>query len=144
MVDTAGGVSRTIHRTSILAGAFGAVLSPIPLIDEVVLMPVYTMMTARIAKARGVALRAVPWKAITKTTIGGLAARGVVNLSVAFIPGVAAVANAVTAAALTEIIGRYVDRVCEDSEAQPLAVKDITTMLRQRVATATARTATAR
>jgi len=37
-----------------------------------------------------------------------------VNLTVAYIPGVAAVANAVSAVALTQFLGRYIDGACSE------------------------------
>ena len=93
------------------------------------------MLAARIARAHGLAARALPWGAIGKSIVGGLAARGVVNLGVALVPGVAAVANALTAVALTEVLGRYIDQVCDDPEhARPLAVGAIADMLRERAA----------
>jgi uncharacterized protein (DUF697 family) len=122
-----------IRRTSLLAGAFGAVLSPIPLLDELVFVPMYAILAARIASRHGLSLRRTPWRPILKTAVGGLTARGVVNIGVAFIPGVSAVANAVTGVALTEIFGRYVDKTCADpGSARTLAVQEIVALLRQR------------
>jgi uncharacterized protein (DUF697 family) len=102
-------VERVIWQTGVASAALGVVLSPIPLADELILMPLYGVMTARIGHARGVDLAALPWRPIGRAVFAGLAARAVANLSLAFIPGVAAVANAVSAAALTRVIGRYAD-----------------------------------
>jgi uncharacterized protein (DUF697 family) len=127
------GIEGVIHRTSVVAGTLGAILSPIPLLDEIVLAPIYAVLAARIAAHRSLPLRAVPWQPIMATTFGGLVARGVVNVGVAFVPGVSAVANAATAVALTEVLGRYIDRACEEpATARPLAVKEIIALLRQR------------
>jgi uncharacterized protein (DUF697 family) len=131
----AKGVPQLIRRTSLFAGACGAVLSPIPLLDELILAPTYAILAARISRRHDLALRRAPWRPILRTTIGGLAARAVVNVGVALIPGVSAVANAVTAVALTEVLGRYVDRACADpASARPLAVAEIVTLLRPRAA----------
>jgi hypothetical protein len=66
--------------------------------------------------------------------MAGLGARAVINLSVSFIPGVAAVANAASAALLTELVGAYVDSACDDPEAaRALSTEQITTALRARL-----------
>ncbi len=106
-------VARDIRRAAIVAAAFGVVLSPIPLADEIVLLPGYGLLTAKIAMSRGMGLRAVPWRPIALTALAGLGARAAVNIAVSYVPLVAAAANAVSAAALTTVFGRYVDAACE-------------------------------
>jgi uncharacterized protein (DUF697 family) len=110
-------VKRIILQTTIASGALGVILSPIPLADELLLVPIYAVMTARIGRARGLRLGSVPWSPIGAAIVGGLAARAAANVSFAFIPGVAAVANAVSAVALTRLIGAYADSACESRAA---------------------------
>lgn len=112
-VDANDAVARAIRGASIAAGALGVVLSPIPLADELALLPVYGVLTAKIARARGVRLQAVPWRPIALTTLAGLGARAAVNLTVSYIPFVAAAANAASGVALTRFLGRYVDAACD-------------------------------
>ncbi len=127
-------VERTIHRTSLVAAVIGAVLSPIPLADEIVLVPVFALLTRSVARRRGLAREKIPWRAIMGTQVAGLGARAVLNLSVSFIPGVAAVANATSAALLTEVVGAYVDSACEDPEAaRALSVEQMTSALGARL-----------
>jgi uncharacterized protein (DUF697 family) len=114
-------VARDIRRAAIAAAALGVVLSPIPLADEIVLLPAYGLLTAKIAASRRMRLRAVPWRPIALTALAGLGARAAVNVAVSYVPLLAAAANAVTAAALTTVLGRYVDSACEDA-AQGRAV----------------------
>ncbi len=131
LVAMARDVDGVIRRTSLVTGVVAAVLSPIPLLDEIVLVPIYTVLTTRIAARHELPLRRVPWRPIAKTGLAGLIARGIVNLGVALVPGVSAVANAATAMAFTEVLGRYIDDACGDPQrATPLAVKDIVTLLR--------------
>lgn len=104
-------VGRIIWQTTFASAALGVVLSPIPLADELLLVPIYGVMTARIGRARGVGVGAVPWRPIGKAIVAGLAARAAANIGLAFLPGVAAVANAVSAAALTKVLGDYADTV---------------------------------
>jgi uncharacterized protein (DUF697 family) len=127
-------VEKTIHTTSIVAAVIGAVLSPIPLADEIVLMPVFAVLTTTIARRRGLPRARVPWKPILGTAAAGLGARAAVNVTVAYIPGVAAVANAASAALLTELFGQYVDVACDaPEEARVLSMKQMLDALRARL-----------
>ena len=103
-----------VLQTSVFSAALGVVLSPVPFADELLLVPVYGVMAARIARAHGLGLGAVPWRPIGGAIAAGLAARAAANAAFAFIPGVAAAANAVSAAALTRVLGGYIDTACRE------------------------------
>jgi len=107
-------VDRIVLQTTVTAGVLGVGLSPVPLADEILLVPIYAVMTARIGRARGVDLRAIPWRPVGAAILAGLAARAAANVSFALIPGVAAVANCVSAVALTKLLGGYVDSAVQD------------------------------
>jgi uncharacterized protein (DUF697 family) len=131
-----------IHRTSVLSGGLGVLLSPIPLLDELALFPVYTVLSTRIARSHELEWREMPWRPILKSTAVGLVARAAVNVAFVAVPGVAAVTSAATAAALTEILGRYVDGVCVTPEAaQTLTVREVIDMLKKAVALKSPKTA---
>ena len=91
------------------------VLSPIPMADEIALVPVYAWLTLRVARARRKRARELPWSPLAKTMLAGLLVRGGIDATVATVPGVAAVVNATTAVALTQIYGACVDHVCRGS-----------------------------
>lgn len=110
-------IQRIVDRSSVVAAGLGVVLSPFPLVDEALLLPVLGAMTIRIGRAHGLGWRELPWKAIAKTAVGGLAARATLNLGVSYIPLVAAAANAASAATLTGAFGAYADRTCGDPAA---------------------------
>jgi uncharacterized protein (DUF697 family) len=114
MSDEASRVKSVVFQTSVVSAALGVALSPIPLADELLLVPVYGVMAARIGKVRGVGFASLPWKPIGGAIAAGLAARAAANAAFAFIPGVAAVANAVSAAALTRVLGGYIDAACQE------------------------------
>lgn len=95
-------VQVSIRVTGVTATALGVVLSPIPLADEPILVPVYGAMAVAIGASNGLSPVEIPSRKVGLAIGGGLAARGVANLAFAFIPGVAAAANAVSAAVLTE------------------------------------------
>jgi uncharacterized protein (DUF697 family) len=134
--DAERDVARAIRRASLTAAALGVVLSPVPLADELALLPVYGVMTAQIARYRGVGLRRVPWRPLAVTAVTGLAARAAVNLTVSYIPIVAAVANAASGMALTQFLGRYVDTACmtarHGGETRPLTLEDLKTAFKGR------------
>jgi uncharacterized protein (DUF697 family) len=106
-----------VTRTSVAAAVIGAILSPIPLADELVLVPVYAVMAARIGRVHRLALTKMPWRAMGRTTLTGLGVRAGLNLAFAFVPGVAAVANATSAATLTVLLGKWFDDACRDPKA---------------------------
>ena len=125
-------VRKTVTRTALFSGAVGVVLSPIPLADELVFVPVFGLMSAQIGKAHGLAFKDIPWKPIASTTLAALTARAALNIAVSYIPGVAAVANAVSAYTLTKMVGSYVDAACADpASAHPLSVKEATERLKE-------------
>ena len=125
-------VTSVIHATSAGAAAVGALLSPFPLLDELVLAPTYAAMSWRIGSLHDLSLASVPWRPIGRTILNGLVARAAANLVVAFVPGIAAAANAMTAAAWTEWLGRYVDEACANPSAtQPAAVAEILSSFRE-------------
>jgi uncharacterized protein (DUF697 family) len=113
-------VQGVIWKTTIASAALGVVFSPIPLVDEILLVPIYGVMTARIGKARGIGVSKVPWRPLGTAIFAGLAARAAANIGFAFIPGVAAVANALSAAALTKVLGEYADTTFRDGAVPPM------------------------
>ena len=118
--DATKQVKSVIWQTTVASAALGVVLSPIPLADELLLVPIYGVMTARIGRARGVDLHRIPWKGIGTAVFAGLAARAAANVGFAFLPGVAAVANAISAAALTKLLGDYTDTAVQNGVAPPM------------------------
>jgi uncharacterized protein (DUF697 family) len=126
--------NRRIHTTSIFAGVTAAILSPIPLIDELILFPTYLGMTYSVGKASGLRLTKIPWRASTRTAMNGLMARAGLNLAFMVLPGVAAAANAISAVALTELYGAYLKDACAAPEsARPIGPRAIAGMLKARL-----------
>jgi uncharacterized protein (DUF697 family) len=133
--DVQPDVRDAIHRSSLVAAGLAAVLSPVPMADEVALLPVYGLMTRAIGRAHGLSPSAIPWRPVVRTVVSALVARAAMNLAVSLVPGVAAAANAASAVALTEWLGRYVDRACsEPASAVPVDLRAILDELRARAA----------
>jgi uncharacterized protein (DUF697 family) len=118
MTDAETQVKSVVFQTSVASVALGVLLSPIPLADELLLGPIYGVMAARIGRVHGLGLTEVPWSPVGKAIAAGLVARAAANVAFAWIPGVAAVANAVSAAALTRMLGGYVDTACRGGAVQ--------------------------
>ena len=136
-------VRSIVQRNTLASAVIGAVLSPIPLIDELVLIPFYLRMAAKIGRSHALARGQMPWRPVTRTTLNGLLARAAVNVTVSYIPGVAAAANAASAAALTALLGNYIDDACADPKgAQPIGVKAIVGVLKEKLSAAVARHST--
>jgi uncharacterized protein (DUF697 family) len=124
-------VESVIRRATYASVVVGVILSPIPLADELVLLPAYGALAARIGRAHGIPLGSMPWRPIVLTALAGLGARAAINLTVSYIPFVAAAANAASAVMLTRIFGRYVDDACHaPKSAQPLRWKDLVDSMR--------------
>ena len=124
----------TVRRTSFVAAGLGAVLSPIPLIDELALFPVYGWLAARVGSAHGLSFAQVPWRPAARTAFNGLVARAGLNLAVSYIPGVAAVANAASAALLTELLGDWLDQACaHPAEARPWGIREVANLMSVKV-----------
>jgi uncharacterized protein (DUF697 family) len=102
----------TIRAAEIGSAFVAAILSPFPLADEFVIAPGLLGMAAVIGHQNGLRLAAMPWGALGRAAFVGLAARASANLAVSCLPGVAAIANATTAFALTRAYARWVERAC--------------------------------
>jgi len=123
---------RIVRSTQIGAAAVAAVLSPVPLADEFVIAPALLGMAAAYGREHGLPVRALPWRALTKTAMTGLVARAAVNLMTSYVPGVAAIVNAITAFALTGTYAEWLDRACTDpSHAQPPSYGDLLRALKR-------------
>ncbi len=132
---------RLVHRTSVANAAVAVALSPLPMLDELVLMPVLGVLGLRIARRHGLARRDIPWRPMLRATAVGLAARFGLDVAVA-VPVASAALTATTAAALTELLGEYYDAACRDPGHVPaLHLREIAGRLRQTVASRKGRSA---
>ena len=87
------------------------VTQPIPLLDELVVIPMHYLLCVRLASAHGVKRKDLPWKQIKKIIWYGAGARVLANVSLGLVPVVGMFSNAVTAIALTEYLGHYIAEV---------------------------------
>ena len=103
------------RRVTMFYSATTAVVSfvtqPIPLLDELVVIPMHYLLCVRLASAHGVKRKDLPWKQIKKIIWYGAGARALANVSLGLVPVVGMFSNAVTAIALTEYLGHYIAEV---------------------------------
>ena len=105
--------THALVRGATIAAAVGAAaLSPVPMADEVLLLPTFLGLGAVVGRRHGLDLRQIPWATLGKAAVLVLTSRAGFNATVAFVPGVAAAVNATTAYALTSTYGNWVDSVC--------------------------------
>jgi soluble P-type ATPase/uncharacterized protein (DUF697 family) len=125
-------VRKQIHATSLTAATACAVLSPVPMADEMALFFLHLELSRRIGSQHGLPVRRIPWRPILRTALNGLLARAVVQLPTTWVPGVAAVVSSTTGAALTELLGHYVDGVCRAPlQARAIKLKDFALEMRR-------------
>jgi uncharacterized protein (DUF697 family) len=101
-----------VHGSSAAAAGIAALMSPFPFADELALLPLYGLLAVHIGRSHELRFADIPWKPIAKTAVGGLVVRAAASALGTWVPGVAAVVNAVTAATLTEVVGRSIDSAC--------------------------------
>ena len=109
-------------RWSAIAAVVSFLAQPIPAADELIVVPIHYWLAVRIAKARGVRSRDLPWPSIKKIIWYGAGARLVANFSLGLIPFVGAFSNAITAIALTEHLGRWLDDYIKDPANPPAEI----------------------
>jgi uncharacterized protein (DUF697 family) len=112
-----------VRVAEIGSAVVAAILSPIPLADEFVIAPGLLGIAAIIGHCHGLGLAAMPWRSLGKAALAGLAARASANLVVSGLPGIAALANAATAFALTRAYADWAERVCLVRLATPAAAR---------------------
>jgi uncharacterized protein (DUF697 family) len=84
-----------------VAATVAFVTQPVPLADELIVVPIHYWLIVRLARARRVSVRKLPWRSIQRIIWYGAAARLVVNLSFGLVPVAGAFTNSITAVALT-------------------------------------------
>jgi uncharacterized protein (DUF697 family) len=111
--------SRTTNFYSGVSAVAAFVTQPIPALDELVVVPIHYRLCSRLARERGIPKKDLPWKQIRKIIWYGAGARLAANFSLGLVPVVGMFSNAITAIALTEFLGRYIDQALANPEAVP-------------------------
>jgi Cu2+-exporting ATPase len=105
-----------VQRATILAGFLGV----LPFMHDPLLSSLFLHLFRHIARAHDMFGSQLPWRKIVRTMMNALGARHAAILPIQWVPGVALVARATTAAALGQILGRYMVAACHDPEHVPI------------------------
>lgn len=113
---------RTRRLTNVYSGVSAVaafVTQPVPALDELIVVPIHYALVVKIARARSFSILKLPWRPIKKIIWYGAAARLVGNFSLGLVPVLGMFSNAITAIALTEYLGRYLDEAIEHPDRPP-------------------------
>jgi hypothetical protein len=97
-------------RYAAITAAAAFVTQPIPILDEVVVLPFQSWFAWVFMKKRGYQLRRAPWFTVGMLLGAGVGARLLSRATLGFLPPAGAFANAVTAAAGTVLIATFLDK----------------------------------
>ncbi|MGK4006721.1 hypothetical protein WMF31_29135 [Sorangium sp. So ce1036] len=109
------------NRYSAITAVTSFVTQPVPGADELIVIPLHYRFAVLLTRQRGVPLRTAPWWQVSKIIWGGAAVRLLANFTLGLVPVAGLFSNAITAVALTELLGRYLDEALS-SPAPPPAV----------------------
>ncbi|HEY8090047.1 MAG TPA: hypothetical protein VIF09_19430 [Polyangiaceae bacterium] len=110
---------RITTRASGVAAVMAFLTQPIPGGDEIVVVGIHYYLIVRLARARGVSVRKLPWKSLQRIVWYGAGARLAANFSLGLVPVLGMFSNAVTAVVLTEFLARWLDEYLEHPESPP-------------------------
>jgi uncharacterized protein (DUF697 family) len=110
---------RTTNVHSGVAAVIAFITQPIPAGDEIIVIPIHYSLCVKMARKRGFSVLKLPWRSIQRVIWYGAAARLVVNFSLGLLPFIGAFSNAITAIALTEYLGRYLDLAITHPDKPP-------------------------
>jgi uncharacterized protein (DUF697 family) len=100
-------------RYSLITAVVSFVTQPVPGADELIVVPIHYYFSASLTRRRGQSLLNAPWVGLSKIIWGGAAVRLFANFTLGLVPVAGLFSNAVTAAALTEFLGSYLDEALD-------------------------------
>ncbi|KYG06491.1 hypothetical protein BE21_34530 [Sorangium cellulosum] len=122
-------IRRLTNKYSVITAVTSFVTQPIPGADELIVVPIHYYFSASLTWARGAPLLRAPWFQVSKIIWGGAAVRLFANFTLGLVPVAGLFSNAITAVALTELLGRYLDGALSSPAAAPpislRAIRDV-------------------
>ncbi|WP_437591814.1 hypothetical protein [Sorangium sp. So ce1000] len=107
------------NKYSAIAAVISFITQPIPGADELIVVPIHYCFSVSLTRRRGVPLRRAPWLQVSKIIWGGAAVRLFANFTLGLVPVAGLFSNAITAIALTEFLGRYLDATLSSKAPPP-------------------------
>jgi len=125
-------IAKHVHRTTLGTASFGW----LPFLHDSILFTLYMRLFRRLGRDHRMTMAQLPVRRVAKSIVNALTARHAAVLPIQWVPGLGAFARITTAAALTQILGRYMVAACRDPENVPvLRVRDMFRALRAIVRT---------
>ncbi len=112
-------IRRMTNKYSVITAVTSFVTQPIPGADELIVVPIHYYFSVSLTRARGAPLLGAPWLQVSKIIWGGAAVRLFANFTLGLVPVAGLFSNAITAVALTELLGRYLDGALSSSAPPP-------------------------
>ena len=103
-------------RATVASAAIAFLCSPVPLLDEIGLAPLYAFVAYRVGRRRDLRLKGMPWSAMSTTIVEALVVRAAVGIPFAWVPIASAAVSAATAVTLTPMLVGYFDEACRRPE----------------------------
>jgi hypothetical protein len=97
-------------RYAAITAAAAFVAEPIPVLGEVIVLPLHGYFAWVFLKKRGYSLRRAPWIKMAAILGAGLGARTVSRVTLGFVYPAGALANAITTATGTVVMATFLDR----------------------------------
>src|SRR5258706_4848278 len=98
---------RSTANYAAITAVTALVTQPIPVVDEMVLLPVHYWCAVVFIKQRGGRLWQAPWLGVSALIWGGVGARLASRFALGLVPPAGALANAASSAAVTVLLARY-------------------------------------
>jgi uncharacterized protein (DUF697 family) len=105
---------RLTAKYAVVTAIAAFVAQPIPVADEMVVLPLQYWFAGVFVRRRGNRLGQAPWWGVTAILGGGVGARIASRLMLGLLPPAGAIANAVASAATTVLVAMYVDDALAD------------------------------
>jgi hypothetical protein len=103
-------LQRLTAKYAVVTAIAAFVTQPIPVADEIVVLPLHYWFAGVFIRRRGGRLLHAPWLGVNAIVWGGVGARIASRLTLGLLPPAGAFANAVSSAAVTVLLARYLDR----------------------------------
>ena len=103
-------LGRLTAKYAVATAVAAFVAQPIPVAEEILVPPLQYAFATSFIKRRGGRFWDAPWLGVTAIIAGGLGARIVSRFTLGFLPPGGAIANAITSAATTVLLGMYLDK----------------------------------
>jgi uncharacterized protein (DUF697 family) len=122
-------------KYSALTAVASFVTQPIPVVDEIVVIPIHYWFAGSVTRRHGRGVLGAPWWQLHKIIWGGVGVRAVSRFTLGFVPLAGAISNAITATCVTELLSEYLDEALGDRDRRPpkVTVRSLLGTIKRRI-----------